>query len=287
MTERLATSILALALALTPSAPALAEEGSAPPAGPLAPSAPEPAPAPGAPEAAVPAAAPTPGAPQAAAPAVPDVALGIPLYQLPKVGQPRERIGGGRRGIAQELPEIQALVPDHVGLTVNPQPTLYWYLSGSARGSARFELTLIDEDSIDPLIDVSLSGPVEPGLQRIDLARYGIELALGREYQWFVSLSPDLEQRSKDLVSSGWIQRVAKPADLAARLAGAGPVAARAAYGDAGLWYDLLDASTALAVEHPEEPRYRRELGQLLEQVGLPAQAAAELAPAAKAPGAK
>jgi hypothetical protein len=277
MTARLAGSILLLALTLAPGAPAGAEEGSGPGAPGSATRAPQ-APPP-----------PTPGAPPAAAPAdaAPAVGLGAPIYQLPQVGKPRERIGGGRRGIAQEEPEILALVPEHVGLTVNPQPALYWYLSGSARGSARFELTLIDEDSIDPLIDVGLAGPVEPGLQRIDLAAYGVELAVGREYQWFVSLSPDAEHRSKDLVSSGWIERVERPADLAARLAGAGPEQALSAYGEAGLWYDALAASTELAARHPEQPRYRRQLAQLLDQVGLPGQAVAEQAGAAKAAGAK
>jgi hypothetical protein len=281
MTARLATSILALALTLELGLPARAEEGSGAPAAGIA-----------APEAKAPAAQPaiapgTAAAGAATAASAPEVAMGVPLYQLPKVGKPRERIGGGRRGLSQELPEIQALVPDHVGLTVNPQPTLYWYLSGAARGTARFELTLIDEDSVDPLIDATLAGPVEPGLKRIDLAAYGIELAPDREYQWFVSLSPDAENRSKDLVSSGWIQRVAKPAELSAKLAGAGADQARAAYGEAGLWYDVLDASTRLAAQHPEDPRYRRQLAQLLEQAGLPAAAVAEIAPAEKAAGAK
>jgi hypothetical protein len=284
MKARLATPILSLALALGTGTPVLAEEGSGARPANDAPEGKAPAAQPaGAPAAAAPSA--TPGAPAAAG--APDVAMGVPLYQLPKVGKPRERIGGGRRGIAQEQPEVLALVPDHVGLTVNPQPVLYWYLSGDARGSARFELTLIDEDSVDPLIDAGLAGPVEPGLQRIDLAAYGIELAPDREYQWFVSLSPDAEQRSKDLVSSGWIQRVAKPADLAARLAGADADGARAAYGEAGLWYDVLDASARLAAQHPEDPRYRRQLAQLLEQAGLPAAAAGDPSRAPQAAGAR
>ena len=200
----------------------------------------------------------------------PAVSSAPPVYQLPKVGKPRHRVGGGRRGPIEELPEIVALVPDHVGLTISAQPTLYWYLSEGAKGDMRFELTLIDEESIDPLVEKRMSAPSTPGLQRIRLEDYGVKLETGQEYEWYVDLVPNEDQRSQDVVSSGWIERVAAPDGISDRLASADPAAARALYGEAGLWYDVLDASYQLARKNPDNAAHRQQLAALLQQIGLP-----------------
>ena len=130
------------------------------------------------------------------------------IYQLPKVGKPTGRLGGGRRGQVTDVPQVYTLVPDHVGRTTSQQPVLYWYMSDGTVGDLKFELTLIDETSVDPLIDTGVARPPAPGLQRVDLADYGMNLAIGEEYQWSVVLVTDPDDRSKDIVSSGWIERV-------------------------------------------------------------------------------
>lgn len=191
-----------------------------------------------------------------------------PLYKLPSVGKPRRRVGGGRRGPASDLPKVFTLVPDHVGLTVSEQPQLYWYISGDDLGTVAFELTLIDRDSIDPVVDARISQPAQAGLQRIDLSEYGVSLALGEEYQWSVSLVVDGNERSLDAVSTGWIERVAPSEALQASLGQTPQDQRAAAYGEAGIWYDLV----ASLVE--QLPATRTDLEQLLGQVDLPAEAA-------------
>ena len=53
----------------------------------------------------------------------PDVSARPPAsYTLPKVGKARGRVGGGRRGTGS-LPDVYALVPDHVGYTTSTSPT--------------------------------------------------------------------------------------------------------------------------------------------------------------------
>ena len=42
---------------------------------------------------------------------------------------PRARVGGSLRGTDGKDPEIVALVPDHVGLTVKQAPSLNWFLA--------------------------------------------------------------------------------------------------------------------------------------------------------------
>jgi hypothetical protein len=213
----------------------------------------------------------TAGAEEGAGPAAGgNVAASPAIYQLPKVGKPTGRVGGGRRGTGDALPGLYALVPDHVGYTTARQPVLYWYLSEAVSGNVRLELTLIDEKSVDPLLDRQFPAPAKPGLQAIRLADYGVSLEPGQEYQWSVSLVPDASDRSKDVVSSGWIEVVAAPDDLEAKLAAAGPDGAPQVYGAAGLWYDTLAASAARLERDPNNPRYRSDLDRLLAEVGLP-----------------
>jgi len=203
-----------------------------------------------------------------------ELAAAAPLYQLPKVGKPTGRIGGGRRGAGSELPSLYALVPDHVGYTTESQPTLYWFLSERAAGNLRFELTLIDEDSVEPLVDRAFESTPSPGLNRVRLADHGLSLEPGEEYQWSIALVPDAGDRSKDVVSSGWIEVVPAPEDLASRLEAAGPDGAAAVYGAQGLWYDTLAAAVADLERHPDDASRRERLAVLLSQVGLPPDAA-------------
>jgi hypothetical protein len=198
-----------------------------------------------------------------------DVAAAPPVYKLPKVGKPTGRVGGGRRGASSDLPQIYALVPDHVGYTTSEQPILYWYLSERAQGQLKFELTLIDERSVDPLIDEQFPAPETPGLQSIRLAEHGVKLRPGEEYQWSVSLVPDPTDHSKDIVSSGWIERVPEPAELPAKLAAAGPDRAALIYGEEGLWYDTVAVACDQMAQHPDDERFRQQLASLLTQVGL------------------
>ncbi|MCH7781190.1 MAG: DUF928 domain-containing protein [Acidobacteria bacterium] len=206
----------------------------------------------------------------------PDVSAMPPIYLLPKVGKPTGRVGGGRRGLGDGTPDIYALVPDHVGYTISAQPVLYWYLSETAKGDIKFELTLIDEASIEPLVDQRIASPKKSGIQSIDLSKYGVKLKPGEEYQWSIALVPDPEDRSKDVVSSGWIERIAEPKGIEDRLSKAGPSGAASVYGTEGLWYDTLAATHAQLIRNPDDPRHRQQLSTLLGQVGLPDSAAGQ-----------
>jgi hypothetical protein len=185
------------------------------------------------------------------------VAPKLPVYRLPSVGKPRRRVGGGRRGNDDGSPALHALVPEHVGLTAVASPALYWVLEGPAQPGLRFELTLSDDRAIEPLLETRIAGPVEPGLHRVALTDHGIALAVGVEYQWSVALVVDPQERSRDVVASGWIERVPGPGGAAGDPADA----ARR-----GLWYDALDAAYASARASPADAA---PLDALLAQAGL------------------
>jgi hypothetical protein len=195
---------------------------------------------------------------------------GVALYKLPAVGKPRRRIGGGRRGAGDPLPEVFALVPDHVALTSSEQPSLFWYISDASGVDAVFELTVIHEGAIDPVVDVRLPAPAAKGVQCVDLGAHGVRLRAGEEYQWSLALVVDPEQRSRDLVATGWIERVAPPDALSAKLAAAGESGAASVYAESGLWYDALAAIWSFAERRPGDAEPQRQLDALLSQVGLP-----------------
>ena len=66
----------------------------------------------------------------------------LPIYTPPKRFSPRARVGGEMRGTDGNELEIQAIVPDHVALTVKKTPALNWYLSKPTKYEILF--TLID-----------------------------------------------------------------------------------------------------------------------------------------------
>jgi len=159
-----------------------------------------------------------------------------PVYKPPARGKPRGRVGGGTRSAGALLAAPLALVPDHTGETLAAQPTLFYSLAALPPEGAKLVFALTHEDAIEPLVESELSRPAAPGIQAIALAKYGVELAPGIEYEWTVTLVPDPSKRSSDLITAGWIERVAPPAGLDA---GSDPTALAAE----GLWYDAFAAA--------------------------------------------
>ena len=178
-----------------------------------------------------------------------------PVYRPPARGKPRGRVGGGTRGAGAPLGALTALVPDHTGETLAAQPALFWNLAALPAGNAKLLFVLANDESVEPLVEVELARPDAAGIQRTDLAAYGVELRTGVEYEWSVTLASDPARRSSDVVTVGWIERVEAPPGLSAT----DPATLAAA----GLWYDAFAAAS---------PELRR---QLLREAGLDVGAAA------------
>ena len=188
-----------------------------------------------------------------------------PVYKLPMRGAPASRIGGGTRGPNVDSPTVTVFAPDHTGLTVNPQPTLYWYLSKQA--PVQVELTLLDEAGVKPLIEKVVNSPLQGGIHALSLKDAGVTLAPGVDYRWHVALVFDSKMRSSDVTSSGTIRLVPAPDTLKAKLGAERE--APAAYAAEGLWYDSIDSLMQLINASPEDKQLRDQLDSLLAQVGL------------------
>ncbi len=200
-----------------------------------------------------------------------DAATGVParpIYVPPNRGAPASRVGGGTRGADSTATVLSVLVPEHTGLSATDQPTLYWYVSQPT--AAKIELTLLDEQGVEPVLELNLDRPVPAGIQAIDLAAHGVRLQPEVEYQWSVALVVDPEQRSKDVLASGTV-RYAAPSNPVPGTDAAAPAAERAAaWAGAGYWYDALAALTGMT-QPGAAPDARVEVTRdaLLRQVGI------------------
>jgi len=190
-----------------------------------------------------------------------------PVYQPPLRGAPGGRVGGGTRGIGDELVTLFALAPNHVGLTFQEQPTLYWFLSNQTKHP--IEVTVIIEKATQPLLEKRLPLPIEPGIHAIRLTDFNLHLLKAAQYRWFVSLIPDPERRTKDILAGGMIERIELPEAVRVKLSQASPLNIPYIYAESGIWYDTIMAISELIEANPNDMNLRRQRAALLEQVGL------------------
>ena len=191
----------------------------------------------------------------------------MPVYRPPKRGAPGSRVAGGTRGPEDQMPVLYALVPDHVGLTIQEQPSLYWFLSKLPK--APIELTVIEDQAVHPLFESRIAMPEEPGIQLFDLKKYGVHLKVGKVYKWFVAIVPDPQQRSKDVLAGGEIERTEVSEALRIRIEQADQNSVPFLYAEQGLWYDALASISKLVEAAPQDKVRRKQRASLLQQVGL------------------
>ncbi len=188
-------------------------------------------------------------------------------YRPASTGAPSVRLTGGSRGTGVNSVALDVLAPEDVGLTTQEQPSLFWYQSKPA--NAKFELTLLQEDKLEPLLQVSEERALQAGIHRLRLSEHKAKLAVGVEYQWVVALITDPDNRSSDLVASGIIKRIEPAAELKSQLASASPRSLAGVYAEAGIWYDALSSLTDQIDAAPANQALQEARTDLLRQAGL------------------
>jgi uncharacterized protein DUF928 len=197
------------------------------------------------------------------------VITAAPVYRPPLRGAPGGRVGGGTRGTGHEPAFVlSAMAPEHTGLTVTEQPTLYWFIS--APTSHPIEITIVDPAASEPLVEMRLDPPVTSGVHAVSLAERGVRLASGVVYQWYVAVVPDDARRSKDILAGGAVERVEPPADVAAAVKRASRSELPALFAGAGLWYDAISTLGDLIAAAPNDRALVEQRAALLRQAGLP-----------------
>jgi len=192
-----------------------------------------------------------------------------PLYTPPKKLTPRARVGGDVRGTDGTEPEIKALVPDHVGLTIKETPLVNWFVSKST--SYEVIVTLRDDRSPRAFQEKSIPPPKQPGIYTINFKELGFMLEPNVQYRWFVSVIRDPNQHSNNPVAGGVIERC----EFNACMVELKPVLTCANDEDvlgnahAGLWYDAMGCLCNLIDADPKNDKLRRLRARLLKDVGL------------------
>jgi hypothetical protein len=138
-------------------------------------------------------------------------------FRPPPTGISAVRVTGGSRGAGDKTVTLDVLAPNDIGMTTQEQPSLYWFQSKPA--NAKFELTVVQENKVKPVVHMTVDRAANAGIQRVKLSEFNAKLEPGVEYQWVVALISDPENRSTDLIASGVIKRIAPTTDLTDKLA--------------------------------------------------------------------
>lgn len=195
-----------------------------------------------------------------------------PLVYTPRpgtIGKPVMRVSGGTRGAENNKGTIlEVLAPEHTGLTLSLQPTLCWFQSSAAK--TKMEITINDERTPTPVFEKALDSHGKEGIRCLNLADYKVTLTPGIEYQWFVAIVPDPEQRAIDLVGSGLISVIKPSEELAKRLADTPKgIETVALYASEGLWYDTISSLMAIIEANPGDKKLHELRASILEKAGL------------------
>jgi hypothetical protein len=159
------------------------------------------------------------------------------------------------------LPSTAIVFPaDHVGLTVQKSPVLYFYLPHFIAFPIHF--TLVDDRRISPVAEFILSSPAGPGFVPIRLGHYQIVLEEEVQYRWYVSVVQGAEPSRTDIVAGGIIERIdprlvdyyGYSCDRDSALLAA----------KAGLWIDAFSCAIELIEANPEDQSLRRLRDNLL-----------------------
>lgn len=192
-------------------------------------------------------------------------------FHPPTTAATAVRVTGGSRGVGDATMTLDVLAPNEVGVTTFEQPSLFWFQSKPA--DARFELTLLQENKVKPIVQFTVERSTKAGIQRLKLSDRSVKLAPGVEYQWVVALITDPDNRSSDLVASGVIKRIEPSAALKEKIAKATPASLPGLYAEEGVWYDALSVLSDQIEAQPGNKELRETRADLLRQVGLKAAA--------------
>lgn len=190
-----------------------------------------------------------------------------PVYRPPLRGMPFSREGGATRGLDSKSIKITALVPEHTALTTQSQPCLFYHLSQSV--DAPVEVTIIDDNAVEPLWQTLIAPPVSAGIHNFCMKDGGYRLESGKVYKWFVAIVADPEHRSRDIVAGGAIERILVSESLEDRLKKATLPDQISIYADTGIWYDALSTIQQLIESQPDSKQAMMMRTQFLNQVGL------------------
>jgi len=163
---------------------------------------------------------------------------------------------------------LAPIASERTGYTSKNQPKLYWYISAPFHGPIEFKLNKPFVSK--PILSVKLTGFPSEGIYGIKLADYNIELESNIEYEWFITIITDAEERSGDIYASATIKYVKLPSNLNSALTSIPKDYYYSVYAKNGYWYDAISSLSSLIEGSETIKKYRLHRAALLKQVNLP-----------------
>ena len=217
-------------------------------------------------------------------------------FRPPRSGSPRSTQSGGRRNPnsscinSGNLLPTALVPPSRFGITQAPYPQISWYLPPSTAEAV--EIIIFNEQdqevystwyslksaaSSPATLANSVSNQSLPKGEIMSLqipANAGINpLEVGKLYYWEVSLICDMNNRTRDIPTGGYLQRIDPDDALNAQLGQASPPEQAILYANARLWYETLATVVKMQRQSPQDPTLTASMNtiwtKLLNSAGL------------------
>jgi hypothetical protein len=159
------------------------------------------------------------------------------------------------------------LAPAEVGQTIDPQPTLYYFVP--ERTLQPIEITISSRFEIDPLLEQRIEPPLEAGIHALSLADHGVELTPGTAVDWSLTLVREEGRPTANPTTRARLELVAEEPELVAALEATPSEHAANIYAAHGLWYDAIDALSTFIEQHPDVATLHERRAALMDAQGL------------------
>jgi hypothetical protein len=190
----------------------------------------------------------------------------LPFYRAPNLAIQVTRVVIDEHESGHSPLYLAPLSPDHIGLTMFEQPTLFWFIAHPT--TQPVDLRITDEEETHMVLDIRMLPPIQPGIHKVALKDYGIHLQPHITYQWNIILQG--ANAGEHHSSTGWLMRIPPPSGVTtmAHLPVLDSTPAEPLI-QAGLWYDALWALSERIRSHPTDSTALMQRASLFEQVGL------------------
>jgi len=185
-------------------------------------------------------------------------------YKPPLLDDIADMTADSTKGMKGKTVILQVLAPNHTGITMQPQPTLYWTMRSKA--TIHFTITEIAAGA-EPILKAEIEKG--PGIQQLDLTQNDISLKPGTRYRWSVTQVIKEGDKSTDIIASGVIERIKPGEGLSNRIKRVRGMALVDVYAIEGIWYDALQTISSMIDETPEDRNLSAIRQSLLNQVGV------------------
>lgn len=180
---------------------------------------------------------------------------------------PGRRVGGGTRGeCVASSQSLVALNPvNNLGVTASDRPTVYVSMQPSDQ-TFPVEFSLRDTDG-QTVYETSFETTKHQSFVGVQLPEK--VLKAGQDYQWYFSAVCDADDRSQNVVLSGWLRRVPAQTARSANSSLHSRLAQVQAEQAAGLWNDAIATMVALRQSYPQDSNVLAQWKQLLQALDL------------------